>query len=414
MKSWLKFFGLSFFSDKIAKQAKDRGFGNFFLGLLLALVFVFCGLLAANVLPFTTHYGNASDFRAFAQEVTTQLDLTVNDGVVASANVVNTFENAADKQKYGTHGYNLIVDTHPITALDDFETYCVYYDGSSQITYEAYLALPEEEKINYVFNLVYTPNELVLTSEMVAAYEQYLSASDNKSYVEQYDKLVANKDKLSQEDYERSVYALYLQAYYPEITKYVAAGSAPILRNYYYTNYLNNSDVSNYLVIFDDLLVGSFHTDNGLAFTFYGFYTNAPTGKVTAADDFIKQAFSATTPVYANMYLSNIFRYVPLIALIPLALALLAWGVLKATKSQWGSEITTLIKAEGAYLAVSALIAAVVLFVCGYFVSGALLNELPLAIFALILLIRTVILIIYECQHGEKITKTPTSSEENQ
>ena len=55
MRGWLKFFGLSFFSDKIAKEAKIRGVFNCVLGFVLALLFIFCGVLASNAVPFYTH-----------------------------------------------------------------------------------------------------------------------------------------------------------------------------------------------------------------------------------------------------------------------------------------------------------------------------------------------------------------------
>lgn len=412
MKSWLRFFGLSFFSDKIAKEAKHRGYGNFFLGLLLTLVFIFCGLLAANFLPFVTHYNNATDFKVFAQAAFEKLDVNVNDSHVAYDTVVNTFVNNDDADIYNANGYNLVVDTRPSTALDDFEAYCVYYDGSSEITYEAYLALPDEEKINYIFNLRYTPNELVLTSELIAQYEQYLSTTDNDSIKEQYSNLQA-KGSISQEDYNASVYALYLQAYYPEITKYVSAGSAPLLRNYYYVNYINSQEVCDYLLIFEEFLVGSFHTDGDLAVTFYGLYSAKHVGNVSASEAgvFFKDAFYAAVPLYVNVYLMNMFRYLPVIALIPLALAFLAWIALRAMKSQWGMRYSTLLKAEGAYLAVSALLSALVLFVCGFLVSGNLLNELPLILLSAILLIRTVFLLVYELRHGTKITSKSNSKD---
>lgn len=83
MKSWLKFFGLSFFSDKISKQAVKRGYLNVALGAVFALVFLFCGVLAADLLPFSTHYKNSSSFTAFVRNAVTNdgLSLEVNGGM---------------------------------------------------------------------------------------------------------------------------------------------------------------------------------------------------------------------------------------------------------------------------------------------------------------------------------------------
>ena len=415
MKSWLRFFGLSFFSDKVARESKSKGFLSFFLGLLLALAFIFCGLLAANFLPFATHYNHATDFKAFAQAAFDNLDVTVSDSHAAFDTVVNTFVNKEDADLYSTNGYNLVVDTRPSTALDDFETYCVYYDGSSEITYEAYLALPDEEKINYIFNLRYTPNELVLTDELVAQYEQYLNTTDSDDIKQQYNSLLASKNSISQEEYNLDVYALYLQAYYPEITKYVSAGSAPLLRNYYYDNYINSQQACDYLLIFEEFLVGSFHTDGNLPVTFYGLYSAKHVGNVSASetDAFLRESFYAAVPLYASLYLGNILRYLVVVTLFTLALAFVAWLVLRTMKSQWGRSYSTVLKVEGAYLAVAALITTLIFFVCGFFVSGSMLNDLPLMILSVILFVRTVFLLVYDKRHG-KVTAKASETENNE
>ena len=67
MKNRIKFFGLSFFSDKIASEAAKRSFATVFIGLLLSFVFFLFGYYGADVAPFATHYNNAGSYKEFIQ-----------------------------------------------------------------------------------------------------------------------------------------------------------------------------------------------------------------------------------------------------------------------------------------------------------------------------------------------------------
>ncbi|MDE7329590.1 MAG: hypothetical protein K2N30_00620, partial [Clostridia bacterium] len=298
MKSWLKFFGLSFFSDKIAKEARIRGILNCVLGFVLALVFIFCGVLAANTVPFYTHYDNASRFKQFVYSAMEKADLSVKEGKVSCGEIINTHLNGADAEKYSQEGYNLVIDTRPSTALDDFEAYCVAKDGT-EISYEDYLALSEEDKGGYDFKIRYTANELILTDELTAGHEKYLGESANEEIKKQYDELVQKKADMTAEEYKSAVYALYIKAYYPNITAYERAGEVPLLRSFYYRNYLYSSKTEKSLFIFEDVLFGYFATDAGIAVNFYGYYGNAEEGAITAtgADGFIKSAFASSVSV---------------------------------------------------------------------------------------------------------------------
>ena len=182
-----------------------------------------------------------------------------------------------------------------------------------------------------------------------------------------------------------------------------------MLRNYY-INYIGNAGVCDYLIIFGDVLVGSFHTDKNLAITFYGLYGNLPDGKVTVADDFITNTFKDTLSLYVSVQIANVFRCTPIIVIMPLVLALLAWCAMNVIKSGWGRSYATCLKVDGACLTVSAFITAMALFISGYFVSTNLLNVLPLIIVSSILFVRTVILIIYEYCYNKKNSAIPISS----
>ena len=404
MKGWLKFFGLSFFSDKITKQARQRGYACFFIGLLLALTLLFCGLLAGNVLPFTTHYGNAGQFQAFVQAALNNVELTASNGSISAGVMVDTFANESDAAKYSLNGYNLVVDTRKFDTLDDFVAYCVAQDGT-EITYEQYLELPKEQQANYTFRIRYTLKELVLTDAITAQQEAFLEEYEGE-IADTYKNFKEQKGDLTAEDYRLGVYTLYLQAYYPEISQFVTVGGVvPTLRNYYYDRYVNQEDVCDYLLVFDDLVVGSFHTDSQLPVTFYGFCTNLPDGRVTDAAAFVSNVYNAALSAYANVFVSILFRYGPVVVLTPFVLAILVWGVMRAIRSEFGRRYTTCLKVVGAHLTMSALITALVVFVCGFFTSGSLINLLTIVIFPAVLVVREIFFIVYECRHGDKIVK---------
>lgn len=393
MIKWLKFIGLSFFSDKISKQALKRGYLNLVLGIVFTLVFLFCGVLAADMLPFPTHY-DSSDFKAFVRNAVTSesLKLEVNSEKMTAARIVDCF---ADGGEYCLNGYNLVVDTRPADAFDDFEAYYLSNDGKEQkITIEEYRTLSDVAKRNFDFKIRYTPDELVLTDELTAEHESFLRDINSESFLG----LQKKQEELSREEYRKQVYNLYIKEYYPDITSYENTGSAPLLRNYY-QNYVNGG-AEKYLFIFDDSCVGSFETNTGFKVTFYGFYKSFADGTSfstpEAADGFIKNSFKATAPLSVYVYLMNIIRLLPFIVLMPIVTALIAYCVLKIIKAESGKSFGGCVRIAGSYLLVGSLLSALITFICGYFVPRSSLLIAAILILIIILLIRTVIFLISE------------------
>lgn len=404
MKGWLKFFGLSFFSDKISKEAKVRSSLNCVLSFLLAVIFIYCGILASNTIPFYAHYGNATTFKSFVKSSISQAELTVENGLVKSDSVVNTYLSEDDASVYSQNGYNLVIDTRSSTALDDFVAYCTLKDGSGEISYEDYLALPDGQKASYTFSIRYTPNELKLTDELIEQYQEYLSTISNSIISNQYKALLENKTDTPPEEYGRKVYALYLKAYYPDINPYEGAGEVPLLRSFYYKNYLNNTQTENSLFIFSDILYGYFKTDGGSSQTCFGSFDKLSNGEITAdnANEFIIDAFKASTSISAAIYLVNMIKLIPLIVIIPFILAALLKVVLSLLNDEKHKKFTTCLKIEFSYLAVGGLISAFIMFIFGYLVSNQALSILPLIVFSVVLLIRTVSFAVYEYIEGKK------------
>ena len=408
MKDWLKFFGLSFFSDKIAKEARTRGVMNCVLGFVLALVFIFCGVLAANTVPFYTHYKNAPKFRSFASEAVEQTPLTVTDGIVSADKLIDTFsqEQAGD--------YNLVIDTRPSTALAVFEAYCVSKSDKSEISYEDYLALPDEDKSGYTFAIRYTPDELTLTDELTEKHESFLGSTDDEDTKKEYSALVEKKGELDPDEYRLETYKLYVAAYYPDITAFERAGDVPLVRSYYYRNYLNKSDLNKSLFIFSDVMFAFFETDGGLSTMFYGSYSGVNNGTLGASDvdDFMKAVFRSSTGTSATVYLMNTFKFIPFIAFIPLILGLIAKLVFVILKDEKYKKITTCLKVECSYLAGGALITALALFVFGFFVSNNLVNTLPIILYAIVLTVRTAVYLIAEAIAHKKLAAQEPPAEQ--
>ncbi len=395
MKSWLKFFGLSFFSDKIAKDGARRGMGNFFLGLILAVVFIFCGILLSNTVPFNGHYKNSAKFRALVDYMFKNYNLTLKDGLLSSDKSVDTYKDETLKIE-GAEGYNLVIDTRPASAYAVFEARCVSSDGKD-IPYAEYLELKEEDKKGYTFKLNYTSEELVLTDEYITELESYLSTVEKDDIKKEYEKIKSEKDDAAKGNYKDRIYALYIKAYYPDLSAYETNGAPPTVRNYYVYNYLMKYD-SDWLMLFSDYMLADFTTDKGVSVNFYGFYKNMSDGALSAenADGFIKDAFDGGSALRVNVYTMNILRLVPIFIAIPLILALLVKLAFKLGKTDEDySRFVPALKIVGSYFTFAALITAIALFVCGFFLSVDALNTLPIILFAVVMSVRTLILIIY-------------------
>ena len=137
MKKWLKFFGLGFFNDNIAKDGANRGLWNFLISLILAFILLGCSMSLGDSLPFKTHYKNSQGFKSVVRNAIASenaLDITVENGKIKVAKgdndfsksvKVDTFKSQADSDIYSKNGYGLVVDTRPSNSLANYYAYCV-------------------------------------------------------------------------------------------------------------------------------------------------------------------------------------------------------------------------------------------------------------------------------------------------
>lgn len=425
MKKWFKFFSLSFFSHKWAKEGAKRGYSNFFLSFVLVLVFLWAGFIGSDMLPFSAHYNNAPDFQAIVRSVFANPDLNkrivieVENGTLKMKKqgdayteclLVNTFENDLNKRDYSVDGYEVIVDTRPANALAEIRAYCVSNDGKNLIiSYEEYLTLSEVARLNFDFKLEYTGLELELDDEKVEGYREYLNGlnDETKLTIEKM-ALDLTAGKIMKDEYNRGVYELYFVNYYPEISEYEASSKVPLLRNYYYHKYLKEGN-SKYLFVFDDYMAGSFITESGIDVTFYGFYNNLENGILVsddmkqgraneAVDSFIMKSFNSISFLNAYAYAINVFSLIPFIALMPMVVTLLAYSLLKLRNVDTIKSLGGTFKIIGSFMWASGILAGAIAIISAFFVPRNVITTLPLILFFVILVIRAIVFAVTEAR----------------
>lgn len=429
MKKWFKFFFLSFFSHETSKTAPKRGYTNIFFAFLLALVFLFSGFVGGEMLPFGLHYATSPDFAATAHSVLANADADKRIAVeilngdlkvrgqgseYTESLLINTFESAEDKQTYSVNGVEVVVDSRPANALAEIEAYCISNDGkNTRITYQEYLTLSEVPRLNFDFKIRYTGKELVLTDELVESYKVYLMGlgDEKASEVGKLSADLADK-KITREEYNRSIYELYFVSYYPEITAYETSSKVPLLRNYYYHQYISKN-ISDYLFIFDDYIAGAFTTSGGMNISFYGFYSNMENGALIpggasqteaneAVDDFIKDAFFENWFLNVYAHFLNTITLAPFIALMLLVAALLGYSVMKLLGIESVHSLGSMVKIVGSFLWPSGFAAGVFAVITGFVINRNLINTLPLVLFFVVLVIRSAVFVIKEKKLLEK------------
>lgn len=423
MKKWFRFVFCSFFSHDLSKEGAKRSYANVLLGFALALVLLWATFVGAETLPVGVHYGNAPDFRATAYAVfanadaNQRIDVKIEDGALKAKKhggeyteglLVNTFDRDADRKKYSVNGYNIVVDTRPADTLAEVEAYCVSNDGkNTKISYQDYLTLSDVARLNFDFRLRYTGNELVLTDEAVEGYLEYLSGldSETKDAVEKHaDDL--KRAEITKDAYGREIYELYFTHYYPEITAYESTSAVPLLRNYYYHQYVNAGS-QNYFFVFDDYMTGSFETVGGTDVSFHGFYNNLASGSLVSegatqdeahasVDGWIQKSFHAMLPLHAYAHAVNTVSLVPFIVLMLLVATLLTYSLLRLRNVESIRSMGSMCKIVGSFVWFSGVVSAVLTVATSFFVSHRVMSVLPLVLFFVTLATRSVVFAIME------------------
>lgn len=435
MINWLKFFGSSFFSDKIAATAVRLGFTSVFISLLLAFLFFFGGFICSDTVPFSTHYAAAESYREFMYNAFSGengVNLVVKDrAMLAGLNgndaqaikVVNTYTDEGDKELYVKNGYNLIVDTRQATTLICVDQYAVKKDGDEEISYDEYLALVSSAKENYDLKTRYSDEELEVTAELIEKCEAYFNETSDENHARYNAEAVASYNSLKEnksENYGEELYYLYVKYYYTDMKSAMANAKAPVLRDYYYNNFITGK--SHYFYVFGDMCGGSFETDGGLPVVFGGYFLKSADGAVVTdaaeaksqIDGFIKGIYYATAQYTATSYFVSAISQLPMLIFIPIILGLIAWAASRIVKNGWDKSFSGNYKTVNAFVWFSALVTGLLTFVLGFVASAQKLYVLMPWIFALILLVRTAAFCIDMTIRKRKELKAASLEQETQ
>lgn len=400
MKEWLKIYFLSFFNDRLAANSAKYGFVSVFLTIVLSFVFFMFGFMAADVVPFSTHYDNAELYKEFVRSAFSDngLRVEIKDGLAECDIIVNTYTNESDKDRYAKNGYNLIVDTRKSDTLTEFSQVAV--KGDAEISYEEYLNLTDKEKEGYNIETRYTDNVLEITGDKVVTYESYLEEISkegadifNPEAATAYKEL--KEKNLTGDEYGEEIYYLYVKYYYSNVQSVLMSAKAPVLSDYYYMNFILG-DNANYLYLLDDICTGSFRTDTDIPSVFAGYYKGCVSGVLdeTSADAFVKDVYYNSVSYSMSSYFTSGIQMAPGYILIPVLVGLILFIICKAAKKQFGQKFVDCYKTVNSFALVSALLTGLTTFILAFFVFARELYLFMPLIFALILIFRCAVFYI--------------------
>ncbi len=399
MKEWLKIYFLSFFNDRLAAKSAKYGFASVFLTIVLSFVFFLFGFMAADVVPFSTHYDNAGQYKEFVRGAfsDSELRVEIKDGLAKCDTIVNTHTNESDKEKYAKNGYNLIVDTRKSDTLIEFSQVAV--KGDAEISYEEYLNLTDKGKEGYSIETRYTDKVLEITGDKVVTYERYLEGISEEGTSYNAEAATAYKElkekNLTGDEYGKEIYYLYVKYYFSNVQSVLMSAKAPVLSDYYYLNFILG-DHANYLYLLDDICTGSFRTDTDISAAFAGYYKGCASGVLdeTSADAFVKDVYYNSVSYSMSSYFTSAIQMAPGYILIPILVGLILFLICKAAKKQFGQKFVDCYKTVNSFALVSALLTGLTTFILAFFVFARKLYLFMPLIFAIILILRCAVFYI--------------------
>ncbi len=419
MLNWLKKFTLSLFSDKAALGSMSGGFANILLTSFLAVAFMFFGIFAGKTVTFAAHYGGAGEFREFVCNAFNGADgakpikiEAENGGAVITCNgegvLINTLANEKDKANYFVNGYHFIADSRNVSEVyDDFEAYCV--KGAEEISYADYLKLDEGTRAQYRFAVRYTGIQKQITDADTAAYKQYLASVKDDKISAQLKEIEDNKPQLSAQDYNNSVYELYLKAYYPDL--YRATGeSVPTLRGYYYG--LTLKAEGKYFCLFGDMVTASFKSYSAGTIVFGGLYKDGNglsadgANSAAAVDGFVKNIYYQSLSMLFLIDLTGSISVIVITELIIVGCMLLCFAISRIKQHTACNTFGKCAKLVASYAHTAAFIAAVAAVLFGFVLTGEAVAIAAYAALAVIMVIRTTVFML-------RVKNQPQTADDN-
>lgn len=380
MRDWLQYFFLSFFTDKYTQEAHKRSLLNAFGCYFLSLAILLCLLMGGYMAAMPSHYHSAKEYRQAVYAVLGDSEriakkengfFSFTDAQNSPA-VINTFRD----QKNDV--CEIIVDTRDIKNI--FVEFTVQYTNEEgiQLSYEAYLSLAEEEKAAYTFSANYTDTPIEFSDDLLASYEQYLTAFENEEIQAQFTELLAKKPELERSAYVSSLYELYVKAYYPaDVISLDLYSFAPTLYTYYEHLTAQAGD-SQFFAMYRDLIYARFAGDGDIRYLISGvsgemedrLVSAQDAGTTQAAiDRLIADAFRSSAQTILIEYIFNFVKLSSLLILGSLLLAALPWLLFKATKNPKLSAYFTSFQILYLYTPMAAVIGGLVGFALSWSVS---------------------------------------------
>lgn len=436
MVEWLKYFFLSFFSNKTAKDGIKRSFGNAALSMVLSFIIICLGLFVGYIATFSYHYSRSDEFRgfvysAFAENTSSRIGLSVSGGKLSAAipggkNYANSIE--TPDSVYKKNGYELFVDDRPLDTYVEFAIAAKNKQaGEADITYDEYVALSADDKKNYTLKL--TAGCVAL--DVNVAFDEYKTYLDgvsvegadgyDKKVAEQYEKLYSSaaEGKITTEEYKNSVYELYIKTRY---SAYDFSDRGVPALYWYYADYSASHPDEKYLMLLYNACIISFESSTGLEYILLESYDKVGNVAISAAgmsesdakanvDKFISDLFASG---YANAFFTYLMSggrvaLYYLIAILLFALAL--FFVARKLKCLLLTNVTDALKLTASFMLMPALLAFVVSILFSLFMTRTAVFNLAGILFIVIVAARTLCAIIPEIIRDRKEAENDTKDD---
>ncbi|MDE5667545.1 MAG: hypothetical protein K2I29_04830, partial [Clostridia bacterium] len=368
-----------------------------------------------------SYYNGAEEFRGFLYAAFigsgTGITVAVTDEsaeITADGKdvLINTFTDENDEALYSAYGYHLIVDSRKVASVyDDFYAYCKSVNGGQEISYGEYLQLSDNEKTNYRFAVRYSGKQKVFGEQDIDEYTAYFGSLPEGDAKNEYKALVDKKQEISVEEFNDALYVLYVKNYYPDMLN-VVGESVPTLRNYYYG--LTRRSQDKYLCLFGDMLTAAFGSYNGNVLTYGGVYRQGQGLDIAGlneeqaraeVDGFVKDVYYSGLSTALVLETLNCLFQIVIVEFIIVGCMLLCFALGKLKKTEFCNTFGRSAKAVASYAHIAAFFSALAAFCIGFAFSGAAVSIAAYVVFATVLIVRTLILVLFDKNKTERVSE---------
>lgn len=410
MKKTVYRYFCSFFSHYEARKSEHKSLFGGVLSVVLALIIIAFSLGFGRYVSFHYFLKRAKGLDDFVASVlaSEEMGITLTNGKLSANTTVNSFAVAEDA-RYVSNGFNLILDSRDTTQLyDDFRMICKSSNGAfSNISYQTYLTLPQEQRNQYTYFLIEYSGKVLNTKENYETYRAYLEqVTDPNS--QKFDQKV--KDTLDEIEKQREtdgyydqIYALYALTYYPTAGNALKDSPVPTISDYY-TSLMSRDKNGKYLVLLNDVCYVAY-TSQGVPDILLGDYSKV-SAKEISGEAFVESVFLSKLPLYYYIPFLRLFDFFPILIVL-ISVGILSYILLKVTEKhhpKYKRTYASCIQIITSFCIMSGLITAFVALLFSYLVSQAVLFALAFSVFILTLTVRSLIFILLETKDDSYFT----------